>query len=828
MIFLRPWVLPLLAVVAVWAAWEWRQTHRRGGLILKALVAALVVTALAQPRLSVFEERVALAMLADTSASVPGEDLRKQADLAGSLAAARGRHSLQIIGFAGEAQRLPPDQAAGRAPLGSEGRATNLEAGIRAALSALPEGRVPRLLVASDGLATHGSVERALYQAHLLGVPVDTVALEGTPRPALRVDSVSIAGQAFTGEKFPIEMVVTSPRAAAASIEVTAEGKRIGGAQIRLAEGQSTLRVRAQIDAEGATLVSGAVSAAGLGQARFDRVVALRRPRALWITAEPAETTRHLRQTLDAARFEVTASTGALPGDLRPYQLLLADNHDLESWSVAQKRQVEDYVQEGGGFALIAGERNVYVERKPGEEDLVERMLPARLAPPRTPEGTAVVLIMDKSSSMEGKKMELARLSAIGVVDNLRPIDQVGILIFDNSFQWAVPVRKADNPAQLKRIIAGITPDGGTQIAPALGEGFRQIRRTKAIYRHIVLLTDGISEEGDSMALAKEAASAKVTISTVGLGQDVNRAYLDKVAALAKGKSYFVLELGALEQLLLRDVREHTGSSAVEKPAQVAVARPAEILEGAGMEQAPPLLGYLKFVAKPQAETILEVDEKDPLLARWQYGLGRAAVFASDAKARWAVNWVAWPGYDRFWTNLLRDLLPRAAAGESSAEFDAANGQIVARYRFAGGAAAAPEEVYAVGPDGFRKAAPLQRVAAASYEARVPIEGRQGMFRIRPSPDAEGFPEIGYYQEEAELAQFGSNAELLRQVAQSTGGRFNPTPQQAFEAGGRTVETTLELWPGLLALALVANLLELAARKGYGLRWLRWRAARPA
>ena len=107
-------------------------------------------------------------------------------------------------------------------------------------------------------------------------------------------------------------------------------------------------------------------------------------------------------------------------------------------------------------------------------EDALERTLPAKIAPPRTPEGTAVVLIIDKSSSMEGKKMELARQAAIGVVENLRPIDQVGVLIFDNSFQWAVPLRRADDRVSIKRLISGITPDGGTQIAPALDRSLPQ------------------------------------------------------------------------------------------------------------------------------------------------------------------------------------------------------------------------------------------------------------------------------------------------------------------------------------------------------------------
>src|SRR5207237_2626809 len=103
---------------------------------------------------------------------------------------------------------------------------------------------------------------------------------------------------------------------------------------------------------------------------------------------------------------------------------------------------------------VIGGERNIYVENKTVEDPL-DRALPAKLAPPRSPEGTAVVLIIDKSSSMEGRKMELARLAAIGVVDNLRPVDQVGVLIFDNSFQWAVPIRRAEDRMLNKRFISG-------------------------------------------------------------------------------------------------------------------------------------------------------------------------------------------------------------------------------------------------------------------------------------------------------------------------------------------------------------------------------------
>jgi len=67
------------------------------------------------------------------------------------------------------------------------------------------------------------------------------------------------------------------------------------------------------------------------------------------------------------------------------------------------------------------------------------------------------------------------------------------------------------------------------------------------------------------MTLTKEALANHVTISTVGLGQDVNRAFLEKVAASADGKSYFLNDPSGLEQILLHDVEEHTGMTAVEK-----------------------------------------------------------------------------------------------------------------------------------------------------------------------------------------------------------------------------------------------------------------------
>ncbi|MEO8659940.1 MAG: VWA domain-containing protein [Bryobacteraceae bacterium] len=819
MTFQYPWVLLLAVAPLAWMYWELPRTPRRLSLVLKALSFVAILVALSQPKLTLSETRIAVAVLVDTSASVTQKDLAKASEIAATIQGARGRHWTRILPFARSTRGLNQDeQATLKYTSGEAGRGTDLEAAIREAVASLPEGMVPRVALISDGKENQGSVARAAWQANMQGVPVDTFPLAGRPQPSLRVEGVSFPAQAFTGEKFPVEVTLRSPRKTEATVELTAEGKSLGSSTVSVDEGVSQLRLHTSLSTTGAVNLAGTVHSQELGDARFEQAVTLRRPRILYVSSDPEGTESHLFATLAAAQFDVTrASKSSIPEDLNLFQIVLFNNWDLETVPEQRKNDLEKYVKQGGGLLVIGGERNRYVENKK-IEDALDRSLPAKLAPPRSPEGTCVVLIIDKSSSMEGRKMELARLAAIGVIENLRPVDTVGVLIFDNSFQWAVPIRRAEDRTLIKRLVAGITPDGGTQIAPALSEAFRKISVATGTFKHIVLLTDGISEEGDSIALAKEASEKKVTISTVGLGQDVNRAYLEKVAAFAKGKSYFLTDPAGLEQILLRDVMEHTGTTAVEKPLQPTVLHQSEILAGVGMDQAPPLKGYVKFIAKPTADTILNM-EKDPLLTRWQYGLGRSAVFASDAKARWGANWVTWGGYDRFWSNLLRDLLPHAQAGEASAEFDSANGELVVDYRLE---RQIPEPktvpaIFVIGPEGFQKAIEVKKVAAGAFRGRVALGTRKGLFRIRPLAESQAFPEIGYYRQEDEMVDYGANELLLKQIAEFTGGRFNPKPSEVFDANGRSIASTLRLWPLLLALAVALNLAELIIRKWKGI-----------
>jgi Ca-activated chloride channel homolog len=122
-------------------------------------------------------------------------------------------------------------------------------------------------------------------------------------------------------------------------------------------------------------------------------------------------------------------------------------------------------------------------------------------------------------------------------------------------------------------------------------------------------------------------------------------------------------------------------------------------------------------------------------------------------------------------------------------------------------------EIFVLGPNGFRHPVPITKLGAKSYRGTIHIGDLQGLFRIRPLDESRAFPEVGYYQPEQELLDYGSNEFLLRSVAQFTGGRFNPAPKQVFDSGGRSQSSTLRLWPILLGLAIALNLAELLMRK---------------
>ena len=204
--------------------------------------------------------------------------------------------------------------------------------------------------------------------------------------------------------------------------------------------------------------------------------------------------------------------------------------------------------------------------------------------------------------------------------------------------------------------------------------------------------------------------------------------------------------------------------------------------------RAPALRGYVRFQARPTSDTILEADRDDPLLVRWQYGLGRAAVFTSDAKNRWADELGDVAGL----RPLVGQHLPRPAAARPA---ERNHRRFRPRLERAGGglppvAATCPSpaaipDIYAFGPNGFQAPLKVSKVAAGHYRGRLGDRAEPGPVpRASRWPNRAPSPRWASTGRKTRCMEYGNNEQLLRQIAASTGGRFNPPPKAVFDAGG--------------------------------------------
>jgi hypothetical protein len=422
----------------------------------------------------------------------------------------------------------------------------------------------------------------------------------------------------------------------------------------------------------------------------------------------------------------------------------------------------------------------------------------------------------------------MARAAARASLASLRPIDKIGVIAFDEIYRWVVPLQPASDSAHISDMISTINADGGTSIYPALQSGIEAIRRERVTRRHIILLTDGLSNPGDFPALEKDAAARHIAISTVGVGNDVDRTLLDEIAHSTSGKSYFVQDPEKIPQIISGEVRDPSVSSIQERDIRVTRVRPVEFTDGIDFSHAPNLLGFVKAKPKDGSETILRVDSGDPLLARWQYGLGHVVAFMSDAKSRWSANWVKWDSFGTLWSQLVRDVShrdrtvrvgigPGSREGEAIVYYDALDQtQLDAGDAVQGSSPGAKRmpRILASAPNAPSREIALEETAPGHYEARIPA-AQLGLYRIVSGDANLSLPEAAFYRESEELKPQGINLRLLTEVSRVTGGILRPSMGQLLSDKGSFVRERRPLWPYWLVLALILNFIEVAVRKGF-------------
>jgi uncharacterized membrane protein len=694
-----------------------------------------------------------------------------------------------------------------------------------AALAAAPPDRVPRVVLLSDGNETAGDIARTVSGGK---AAVDVVPLPTRSDLEVQVSSVSVPAQVAQGEPFYVEVAIDSNHDDAVTIEVFRGPHKVVEETQKIKAGENRFRFRQTIErdrlAEYAVRIRGAKedtlldnnTAAGL-------VFAAGKPRVLLIESDP-DLARNLTWALEEEDVLVDARPArGVPdslSDLQNYELLVLSNVPATDLSAKQMDVIRSYVRDlGGGFVMLGGDQSFGLGGY--YKTPIEEVLPVRSDFEKEKEkpSLAMVIILDKSGSMGGDKIELAKEAAKSAVELLGPKDQIGVLAFEGDFQWVSDIRPKSGYVTDR--IASIEAGGGTNLAPAMDEAYRALSSATAKLKHVIILTDGQSSPGDFEGIAGAMAGARMTVSTVGIGEGAHQELLESIAQIGKGRYYFTNDPQSVPQIFAKETVTASKGAINEEPFLPQVIRPTPVLGGIDFESAPFLLGYVVTRPKATAEVILATEAGDPLLAWWRYGLGMSVAFTSDAKGRWAAEWLTWPGFGTFWAQVARNTMRKAESKGFVVAVDRKGPRVSLTLD-----AATPDGVFLndaateltlIDPRLGTTKRPLAQVAPGRYAAEFDAAD-PGAYHIELAQTHQG--ETLYRQSRGlvvgypdELRLRPTNEKLLRQVAEVSGGRYDVTPADAFRPPGRIAHRVLPLWPYLVMAALALWVVDVALRR---------------
>jgi tetratricopeptide (TPR) repeat protein len=335
--------------------------------------------------------------------------------------------------------------------------------------------------------------------------------------------------------------------------------------------------------------------------------------------------------------------------------LVLADVPSDSIPMVIQKRMAEAVI-DGMGIFVTGGRRSY----GPGGYEIspVSKVLPVEYSQNlqrRDPSATLVIII-DTSGSMGGSRVNLAKEVARLAIARLKPHDKVGIVEFYGSKRWASPIGPASNAIDIQRALNRLSAGGGTVILPAIEEAYYALQNVHTRTKHVLVLTDGGVERGAFEALIRKMADKGITLSTVMVGPGTDTEFLASLANWGHGRFYICSDRTSLPEIIVKQPESILLSPFVEKTSSLISAGNNSVTEGFDFMTAPKLHGYNETQLRPTADLVIQSDQGHPILATWQYGLGKVAAFTTQINGEWSNELLQWTSYNKLISNTIRSL----------------------------------------------------------------------------------------------------------------------------------------------------------------------------
>lgn len=850
------WLYPkilLLAIPAILLLWwfDSRSVHpmsaqrRRWLLIVRSTAVILALLCLASPARLVQSENQGVVFIVDHSRSIGSEGLEKALDWAGQLRGtlgSRGQVGFVAAGSEARVLRVPGsddvvDPEVSLEILEETGAATNLERACRVGRAIFPAGSSRHLVILSDGVETRGSLLKFAREAAVAGIRIHALGISGAVEPDVRITRLR-ASQTRITEGAAIELTATVEGSISGKgrLRLFENGIEDDSAEIEIRAGEPSIHTfrrspdrrniynyRVAIEGfEGRDSIPENNEALAIVDVRG-------KPLILYAEGEEGED-RYLVEAMAREGIQIDSrKSSGLPTRLQEiagYDAVIFS--DIPAHQVGETRMLalRDYVEKlGGGFIMVGGMRSFGVGgyyRTP-----IEEILPVKLKAPDQEEmmSSALALVIDRSGSMTGQKIEVCKSAAIATTELLSSKDYIGVYAFDSRAHEIVPMTKVTSTSSIANQIALIGSGGGTNIYPAMVAAREALRGVKSKIKHMIVLTDGQTSGQGYQALASQCQAEGITISTVAVGAGAQIGLLQTIAAAGGGKNYVTMDPADITRIFTQDTMVHTGRMIREQAFEPEMVEMHPMLKGWNPGAAPPLLGYVKTNRKATSQIPLVTDLGDPLLAHWRFGLGKVTAFTSDCKSRWAALWVSdWDGYSQLWAQVLMETArpPQGRFMDLRLEQDGEQVTILADLLSDAGTrrngAKVDADIFFVAANalgaGMKPVGQvnLEQVGPGLYQSEF-LPNEPGVYMIRAQSGSEVVSAGHVHNPSSEVASGRVDEETLREACAMTGGKFLESPQERLEIMGSSTERYQELWPFLLTVLLVLFTVDLILRR---------------
>jgi len=824
--------------------------RRRLALFVRTVLLAVLVLALAGFQLVLPVDRLATVFVVDLSDSV-GNAGREDAlaFLRETLAERPDGDVAGIVAFGKEAlvERLPADLAdidrIASTPVTS---ATDIGAALRLATALFPDDTQKRIVLLSDGNDTTGDGQAEAALAASRGVRIETRRIGLGDVEEVLVERLTTPSTARLGESVPVVAEIRSSVAQTATVRLFADGAPAASQPVDLAAGVT--RVTFDVKPADAgfhtfrVVVEAALDTFSQNDRADSNTIVKGEPRTLVLAGNDDVATELVAALRNQGQLVDTAVPEALPTDLASLaaydSVVLVDVSRLRL-SDRQLATLQVYVRDlGKGLVVIGGPKSYGAggyTKTPLEETLpVDMGVRDRQKQP----DIALVVVIDQSGSMAAchcntfnggmgggsgiggvQKVDIGKEAILRAAAALTERDELGVVGFNETAHWIVRTQPLGGVTDLQGQIAGIRADGQTNIFAGLDQAVTSLESAAATRRHIILLTDGWSSSGQYDAIIAKMKAAGITLSTVGAGGGANP-FLEQLAKQGGGRFYPATNPSSIPDIFLKETQQVSGQQIVEEPFFPIQTSSSPILRGldAGLPQ---LRGYNGTTIKAAAQSVLVTARDDPLLAQWQYGLGRSAAWTSDSTGRWAKDWVAWSGFNRFFSQLVSWTFPGEETGGIEATFESTGGVTTLHVQSVE-PDGSPRDFYAtsasvVGPDLEPRVVGLAQIAPGVYETALG-EMEPGAYAVRVTQTRPGSSPLGrtvglVAPTAAEYRRLGANEPFLASLRAATGGTVVATALDPWRHDLTATDRFTDLWPFLLVLAVLLWPLDIALRR---------------